>query len=121
MSEEKKMKGRPADAIIAMLQDLRAHSNLDGMLLSGAEWETLIDEIERLCRSPPSPWRDMESAPKDGTRVLVLDSDGEAKIAKCVDGDWCEFFDGTQGGDVDFRHPTAWQPLPSPPLEGGGE
>jgi hypothetical protein len=61
-------------------------------------------------------WRDIESAPKDGTWIVLLtfDSWNQPRVfmvawQKHKDGDegWNMFLGGTE--------PTFWQPLPDPP------
>lgn len=93
------------------------------------------DEIERLRRSPPSPWRDMESAPKDGTRILadcgaVYRKPYAVRVLLWYDALQWEGEYGPDSGwildlpdetiDAEFveRDPTHWMPLPEPPSEG---
>ena len=71
---------------------------------------TVTAEVE------PEGWRPIETAPKDGTHVLVADASGW--VQQCwFDGVW------TYGeGPTDFmnedRDPvTHWQPLPAPPKD----
>jgi hypothetical protein len=57
-------------------------------------------------------WRQIETAPKDGTTVLVADTiDGSISLACCLSGGWY------LAGDDDYAisTPTHWQPLPLPP------
>jgi hypothetical protein len=77
-------------------------------------------------------WVSIESAPKDGTRILVVNEDGEIDVAEYVAAwqEHQEFVRKAKDGDV-FRTvvedtgywnteraycPTHWQPLPIPPL-----
>lgn len=89
-------------------------------------------------------WRfDMENAPRDGTIIVLGRPETENDIALSVPGHWQDAFDdgvdymGSDGGFVDigltwFRpgrsfgaeshrylavQPTAWLPLPSPPVK----
>lgn len=73
-------------------------------------------------------WRDIESAPKDGSAVLVW-SNGDPSIAS-FDGQWTALVDGVAVTETTPNtglrwwtvYPTHWQPLPSPPLPlPGGE
>ncbi len=69
-------------------------------------------------------WQTIESAPKDGTHVLVLiygsvyeawwDETGKWRLAK-ADQHGC----GCCGGDEE--HPTHWMPLPEMPEDTQGE
>jgi hypothetical protein len=76
--------------------------------------------------TPAGEWREIESAPKDGTRVLLYtpyrcdncpDSSGMC-VAYWHDliGDWCGGM-LPSGRPVRFSHDnTHWRPLPAPPL-----
>lgn len=57
-------------------------------------------------RSGETGWRDMGSAPRDGTRVLITE-DGEVAIAHFIpaSGQWSNRW-----------KPERWQPLPADPL-----
>lgn len=56
-------------------------------------------------------WLKMESAPKDGTYVLLCEWSGHIHIAQwCRDGYWRLRADE---GDLQW-HPEAWQLLPEP-------
>ena len=63
-------------------------------------------------------WQPIDTAPKDGTRVLLTDG----KFTQI--GLWCQwlsvpgnpeewFYEGGRG----WNDPTHWMPLPTPPLE----
>lgn len=82
-------------------------------------------------------WLPIETAPKDGTEVLVywprmaIDDDGEVTgevapgpghigVSTNSQGGWepdnvVEANGGYFGDDFEFGEPTQWQPLPSPP------
>ncbi len=80
----------------------------------------LDEERKRL-----SEWRDISTAPKDGTRALVwIDLRGEhitdrsyATIG-CWDEFWGVWRDGHVGPQLRER-PTHWMPLPPPPAPKG--
>ncbi len=72
---------------------------------------------------PTQGWQPIESAPKDGTRVLGF-------VGRWVIVRWAvrfsEHYGDTSGGwydgEIDGRaFPTHWMPLPAPPAEQGGE
>ena len=65
-------------------------------------------------------WRDMDSAPKDGTEVLLF---AHGDIDYTAVGQWSDNTElpGTVAGwfwPFAIR-PTSWQPLPPPPRKGG--
>jgi hypothetical protein len=65
-------------------------------------------------------WQPIETAPKDGTRVLVADANSpwpygtdEGPHLAAWDGYcWCIQLDGQSA------RPTHWMPLPAPPAKG---
>jgi hypothetical protein len=87
-------------------------------LKSAASWKFGHGEPDKMV-----DWQPIETAPKDGTRILLWDTD-EAVIAK-----WGEIsMGGAEGwqiavvnmvGDVNYYeaafNPTHWMPLPEPP------
>lgn len=58
-------------------------------------------------------WRDIESAPHNGSRVLIIDTASRCRVAEFINGRW-----RSVPGEYAVK-PTHWQPLPSPP-EGKG-
>lgn len=87
--------------------------------------------------STPSPegqttWQPIETAPKDGTPVLLWWRD-EHDVEWWACGRWRQFGDGSRGWFGESFHssevkswtrllgecPTHWMPLPSPPTPGG--
>lgn len=75
-----------------------------------------------------SEWQPIETAPKDGTQVLITDGTGlcavaswEDYAAELYDGvGWRDAGDMGWGGTV-YHAPTHWMPLPSPPSAVNGE
>jgi len=69
-------------------------------------------------------WRSIETAPRDGTRILIADgrSTDAAYWSQCAKGyggskryPWV-ILDETNGvNGMTETHPTHWQPLPAPP------
>ncbi len=63
-----------------------------------------------------SEWQPIETAPKDGTSILLYACERDVDVYSVVEGftfegDWL-----TQFGYVDATH---WMPLPPAPAEGG--
>lgn len=66
-------------------------------------------------------WQDISTAPRDGTRVLLLDDDGETILSGLwgrrffakndSDWQWVMF----EGDSETLCNPTHWMPLPQPP------
>jgi hypothetical protein len=77
---------------------------------------------DALSQPPQSPWRLIETAPKDGTDILLWTCQG------IIQGYWrhgawdqsiiYSTYDGA-GGPAFEAQPTHWQPLLQPPTEGG--
>jgi hypothetical protein len=62
-------------------------------------------------------WRDIESAPKDGTAIIGYD-----RSNNCAENrNYCEFLRWADDRWIDpdtwTVHPTHWMPLPAPPME----
>ena len=70
-----------------------------------------------------SDWHPIETAPKDGRRLLMFSEDEDyedcdltPQIGLWRDGQWLIAWDFTpMDGDV-FKLPTHWMPLPEPPV-----
>lgn len=54
-------------------------------------------------------WQPIETAPKDGTEVVVVDVDGDRFIASSTDGK--NWYDGA----YPIYYPCHWMALPTPP------
>ena len=65
-------------------------------------------------------WRDISSAPKDGTRVLAV-VDGDVRVVSWGKTSHVPIYGfclADQGPeDFDICDPTHWMPLPAPPTE----
>lgn len=107
----------------------------DAVKLVPADWHRICDLVLSPAKQKEADgWRTMESAPKDGTEVLlygpgVLNSDGRTSMyARARHVGWAVEIEGhlhwyTRDPHVTCR-PTAWRPLPEPPsalLSAGGE
>ena len=105
--------------------------------LNQFEYMNAIDAAERVraaihaeresCAS--GAWNPIETAPKDGTRILVSDGNyvdrawyavdvpayfGLRQTAKDFEG-WAYMYDDDRSRHVFLSEPTHWQPLPTPP------
>ena len=90
--------------------------------------EDLIEEIRRLqIVEEASRWRPIETAPKDGTHILLYYPERDCCIGgsyvEITDGDWetgykrwmeWQVDDELYVGDEGYS-PTHWMPLPTPP------
>lgn len=105
------------------------------------DWAALSGESyarEKLAASPPPDhdpqhggWRDIASAPRDGTRFLAFGGGLDAVETAYWSGDvccWCAesvTLDDLDDESEGYCRPTHWQPLPAPPavtaLSGGGD
>lgn len=61
-------------------------------------------------------WQPIETAPKDGTIVLLYRRDWAVNIcAGYWDFEWCDWF--SVGAPSPFLSAAYWQPLPEPPKD----
>lgn len=76
-----------------------------------------------MASAPPAVWQPIETAPKDGTPVLLLWFDAETGAAPMHrvgfwhsrEQAWCDTHRVLHN---QHSHPTHWMPLPSPPTPG---
>jgi len=87
-------------------------------------------ENEHKAVQPQDGWRDIESAPKDGTKVLTIKDQYDPGLAWYEDGEWWtyhmvearKFSNQQRYAHKGCYEPTHWQPLPAAPSnEKGGE
>ena len=68
-------------------------------------------------------WQPIETAPKDGTYVILMRLDNELACEVCG-GSWNLFpkqgEEGLHGFNAWLDNPTHWMPLPSPPINPKG-
>lgn len=84
--------------------------------MAGSYNRGLDHAIEAIRALPDAGWRDIESAPKDGTQILawcVCRETGDAWIA--ADVAWWKPADHWIGVADGIVGPTHWIPLPPPP------
>ena len=92
-------------------------------LLDGPEQR----EVKSLARAAlaaqpaPSPWRPIETAPKDGTQFLTWDSHYGIRVGRCVvrpdHDDWLSYMDAYKGSSKGGIRATHWMPLPQKPRD----
>lgn len=123
----------PVERLRSVLQELALQETSGelGQLAEDADFEWAYDKMvmqsrgalallgEMLSAAPQDNWLDIESAPRDGTEVLlyVFVAEGSAlnDMGLCY---WRNdsFFQGwTCGWETGFINPAHWQPLPKPP------
>lgn len=84
----------------------------------------VADQGEARPAQAPAGWKPIAEAPKDGTKYLAANSDGEYEVMNCPPGhhpgQW-ELIDGEwRGGASTFaHHATHFQPLPAAPSPKG--
>lgn len=84
--------------------------------------EQILAEIDRRIPVPTAPkldgWQPVDTAPKDGTRVLMYGA-ATCRMGSIIEIVWYEAFNG--GGSWDYgdgytmRNPLGWMPLPEVP------
>lgn len=84
--------------------DARTHANTGQVSNGFADRAALIAEVERL-RALPT-WQPIETAPKDGTRILLASS----KKSRVADGFWKQ---GHWVWPYILLEPARWMPLPA--------
>ena len=93
--------------------DAGATSGLIGVdaALSAEKLQQALTAIRQL----QQPWRGIESAPKDGTQILVpITSGGIMNVVSWWGDAWREGVNGLKMKN----DPTVWMPLPTPPETG---
>jgi hypothetical protein len=95
-----------------------------------SDFSKIDADIERFTAELAShfpAWRPIETAPKDGTKVLIFD--GEVQLAAWLNNNsqrrgwkiraWSspDSWQDEQGGYSTYDNPTHWQPLPPAPTE----
>lgn len=62
-----------------------------------------------------SEWQPIETAPKDETLVLAVNSKGTQRVCWWAHGGWV-FYQKYAGPHSELLGVTHWMPLPAPPL-----
>lgn len=63
----------------------------------------------------PLTWRPIESAPKDGTDVLICKVYDDGSVSDFEIAGWDDELEWHGLQDITLDKPTHWMPLPSPP------
>jgi hypothetical protein len=106
--------GKPHGICTATLGDVRLRDHVFAAASTPAQAEP----------TPVSAWQPMETAPKDGTEILLTGGKNSGRWVRTAwwarrTEHWC--VDTVAG--VNLGDPTGWSPLPSPPdaPESGGQ
>lgn len=76
-------------------------------------WETVFDTIEKGATNKKSLWKNLNTAPRDGTQFLV--SNGECVVMASWSNELIDVFDVTDHRIFEHYPPTHWMPLPAAP------
>ena len=110
----------------------------DVLITKQATLEDAIPAALRLCRNSPksvlvhipqTPWRDIESAPKDGTRILAFAAPLHGTEILAFSRGHIDYYGVAEWAEADpnlhrpkgvwiwdfLIRPTHWMPLPEPP------
>lgn len=109
-----------------MIPELKALAELAGVYIDDRIDSACLEEFARLVAADCArrQWQPMETAPKDGTNILLLNDKGNMATALwqgegAMEGWWLRGNSGHRP-DVFFnghRAPTHWMPLPARPGE----
>ena len=93
------------------------------MIENDEKHQDVYDFLKELLNQSDSTqleWLDIESAPKDGTNILITNKANDTFVCHYREGFWySDFYDGYDYGYL-FYEPTHWRPLPKLPEGNGG-
>lgn len=108
----------------ALRAEVREHYRLAASLRAHADEVARPQEaidLARLLREEADSqgWRDIATAPRDGTYILGYRANGEIARCRVIPRDDCEMWEfGNTSGAYELYpriRPTHWRPLPPPP------
>ncbi len=97
-------------------------SHIESQLESLKEIEKLRAEVQEL--RAKSEWQPIETAPKDGTSIMIYTDNCEYGfgLVETISHSACAFYSKTKGyfisdawNDINYKSPTHWRPLPEAP------
>lgn len=83
-------------------------------------WQEFANALRELQRLRSNAWQPIETAPRDGTEILIFIPDCDQAVASYQYGDDEDMAGWWGDGGFHYADPTHWQPLPAPPSDGGG-
>lgn len=95
-----------------------------GWVGAEAKLVSCADELDAVLASSPKAdgWQPIETAPKDGTSILVaIPEYGKGpghvvRVLGCFNGAWATDKEEAEDIDTMYFEPRFWQPLPAPPV-----
>lgn len=102
------------DALESVRNSYRTYSKISTSQLE-CEIKPAISTLDRLIAGAPDGWMPIETAPKDGTTILVWHKDYEYGAGVSL---WSDTYDKFMVGN-NRPQPTLWHPLPAAPKHGG--
>ena len=109
--------------LLRALKEVLTHGEWRGgpaWVISMDVYEMALEAVEQaesdpaLQRDPRSEWREIASAPTDGTRILGYWANYPLVQIVCVDSDGCWM---ESNGGRSSAPPDGWMPLPFPPSD----
>lgn len=130
---EAALRAAPAAEPVAWLLTSETTGNV--VLWTHDQYRAASEELKRGCKftplytAPPAPaadeWMPIETAPKDGTVVLIAHTDAVfagwwERVISTVTGDagWVDGVTDSHGNLLVYN-PTHWRPIPTAPTEAG--
>ncbi len=91
------------------------HNDIEAVVIAISDAESILAHLRA------EPWQPIETAPRDGTWILVIDPNSPMCWAPYGFSCWTSDYTGKEywceEDTSDEIFPTHWQPLPTPPKE----